>query len=498
MATIFTFPGTFTQVSEGETRQWWETGSEFEKELRNYVSAHDGELRFQPVWWGIRDHPKRVENSERARRLGAKALLAQIKLLPPNDKYVLVGHSHGGAIIAEALFSNISRTRHLARAITIGTPFYRATANPGLLFIGGRSSQLAVVAALCSLFLMSSVVSVIYPYDEASSLGHSLWYFMLRTAALAPVYILLVALSVRVAAKILSVLRRIPRASEFDLLLNTRFVTLFDKNDEAVHGLQVLFKINPRLFDQRFARPFFYILSLLLLLMGAVILSGVMAKPYLEIAQMTVLRLGQSFEPFLVSFILSIITPVVLLPFIFIFAVSVPILTLPLGWAFGRLLDRISWNAVKKLALGLDEPGETVTGVYPYPVFVRRPLPDTLSSEINAFSNAEFGKSIPRLRTAVSELIFLAGVDNPEKIIAKYFSWNELIHTSYFAVPRFRKLLYYLIAKSDGFAPTANFLADPDYEVMGGWLSELEGVYRDELAVRPHQHYLGVRSALGR
>jgi len=54
-----------------------------------------------------------------------------------------------------------------------------------------------------------------------------------------------------------------------------------------------------------------------------------------------------------------------------------------------------------------------------------------------------------------------------------FLTWGELIHTSYFVVPRFRKLVCYAIAHSPGFKPTEEFKRDPDYPLMLRWLEEI-------------------------
>ena len=55
-----------------------------------------------------------------------------------------------------------------------------------------------------------------------------------------------------------------------------------------------------------------------------------------------------------------------------------------------------------------------------------------------------------------------------------YLSWQELIHTSYFAVPAFQKLVARAIVSGDGFKPTSAFQADPQYDVIGEWLQKVE------------------------
>ena len=68
MATIITVHGTFAAPTAADPNggpmpelQWWETGSTFEKDMRQFVEARDGELNFVPFPWA-------GDNSEVERR----------------------------------------------------------------------------------------------------------------------------------------------------------------------------------------------------------------------------------------------------------------------------------------------------------------------------------------------------------------------------------------------------------------------------------------------
>ena len=67
------------------------------------------------------------ENSERERRQAGSELLKVLQGLEArNETYSVVGHSHGGSVIAAALVESVARKRpleHLKRWITVGAPF---------------------------------------------------------------------------------------------------------------------------------------------------------------------------------------------------------------------------------------------------------------------------------------------------------------------------------------------------------------------------------------
>jgi hypothetical protein len=119
MATIITVHGTGASGPE-EGDKWWQKGSEFEKHIRELVEGADRRLEFKPRGWD-------GANSEISRRKAAAKLYGKVKELEEiNEKYCIVGHSHGGSVIADALLlagSERNPLQNLTRFITVGTPF---------------------------------------------------------------------------------------------------------------------------------------------------------------------------------------------------------------------------------------------------------------------------------------------------------------------------------------------------------------------------------------
>jgi hypothetical protein len=78
------------------------------------------------------------------------------------------------------------------------------------------------------------------------------------------------------------------------------------------------------------------------------------------------------------------------------------------------------------------------------------------------------------MRRAVGEFA-LATDENDKSSLWHYLTWDELVHTSYFKLPAFRKLVCYAIAHSEGFRPSERLKADADYEKLGRWMAEIQG-----------------------
>ena len=117
-----------------------------------------------------------------------------------------------------------------------------------------------------------------------------------------------------------------------------------------------------------------------------------------------------------------------------------------------------------------------LSGAYPS-------LPADLSAEISRYSDDAAGKSIAKVRAALSNPAFTDLSKKQADLFVEYLTWDELIHTAYFKVPRFQKLLAYSIAQSPGFRATAAFQADPEFALVKGWYEDLQRGYA--AAARP-------------
>jgi hypothetical protein len=139
-----------------------------------------------------------------------------------------------------------------------------------------------------------------------------------------------------------------------------------------------------------------------------------------------------------------------------------------------RILDTLTWNALRSHVFGSDVAGETAFDASAHPPWmVCNPIPQPLSDELTTFVNQEAVKSLPKLRQSIYELAFSIGAGRPDSFVQGYFSWNEIIHTSYFDVPQFRKLLGFAISMAKGFKATQSFKNDGEFPVVMRWFEEI-------------------------
>ncbi len=180
--------------------------------------------------------------------------------------------------------------------------------------------------------------------------------------------------------------------------------------------------------------------------------------------------------------LLRLLLPIVLVPVVFA-ALAMAILMLVqflaryVSRAMSRRLNVLTHHEITRTALGNDTDGEIALGsdsrpawmslAYPY-------LPIELATKISDYSNEISFKSLAKFRNAISTLAFATDDEGKEGLIMSYLTWRELIHTSYFEVPEFRKLLAYAIGQADGFAEADTFKADPDFDRATRWYGTLK------------------------
>jgi hypothetical protein len=152
MTTILTVHGTFSSAPESGTK-WFQKGSPFEARLRELIEPESGSLTYQPFIWD-------GENSETSRRAAGAALLAKMQALEAEgEPYSVIGHSHGGSVIATALMDSAARKsslEHLQCWLTVGTPFIATTKGWSLfnrLGVLGRSFYVALLTCAMMFFL---------------------------------------------------------------------------------------------------------------------------------------------------------------------------------------------------------------------------------------------------------------------------------------------------------------------------------------------------------
>ncbi len=281
MATIITVHGTFAAPTAADPNggpmpelQWWEVGSAFEADMRGLIEPRDGELNFVPLPWG-------GNNSEVERREAGERLTKVMRdLEAKSEPYCIVGHSHGGSILSDALLDNAARRRPLAnlkRWITVGTPFLKLRKELWLLTRLSLIRKVIFVASMMLLLMFLVYLIASQVGAERSIFGNTfprVWIFTGLLASL-PALVFYVGLSWLDRRSLLSYHKRTTKRAETNFA--SRWLPLSHPDDEAIQGLSLLPDARLDFFDKSFAVSSITLLSVIALpiIYFAILLSPV-------------------------------------------------------------------------------------------------------------------------------------------------------------------------------------------------------------------------------
>ena len=508
MATIITVHGTGASGPEAG-QDWWQEGSPFEAHIRTLVDAKDGRLDFYRLIWD-------GNNSEISRRKAATRLLAKMhELEKRGDRYCVIGHSHGGSVISYALMLASRKEQllmGLSKWVTVGTPFIHSTRTYLLFSRLGLLAKTAYLSVLsvCVIFLVALLWSYLHGSEvqfidsDVSQLAVISYVAILIT----PFITLHLVLWYLNSRKFFFSRQRLRLF--VDKSFGTRGAALYHQDDEAVEGLKSLQRISINVFPSRFAVPAFTSLSVFLVpiaLIFAISHSGFVLWTFSLLGKgvthtqlvrdgrlvglgsdisvnisLYLTSLGNVIRQFSSSEGTVVITGVVVLPVLF-YLISLLLTTVIVMTATGisialsRLMDRLTWSQIRSSACGGDALGEFPSEVRDNPLWLHNrfhPLPDVLGKEIASFSNMAAVEAVGRLRSMVRQLAFGNERDARAIFFSDCLTWDELIHTAYFKVPRFRMLVAHVIAHGEGFSPSTAFQDHPDGALIARWYEEVQ------------------------
>jgi hypothetical protein len=179
--------------------------------------------------------------------------------------------------------------------------------------------------------------------------------------------------------------------------------------------------------------------------------------------------------------ILRLAVPAVLVPIVFALLalgilMIIQFIAVRISVHLSRSLNHMTHHQITRQALGNDTEGEIALGADNRPAWMSLAypsLPAEIGGKISDYSNQMSFQSLAKFRNAISTLAFSESEEEGGGIITTYLTWRELIHTSYFEVPEFLKLVAYCLGQVDGFATAAAFQAEPDYDRAARWFATL-------------------------
>jgi hypothetical protein len=263
-----------------------------------------------------------------------------------------------------------------------------------------------------------------------------------------------------------------------------KWLSLRHEADEAIEGLRSLPRVQFQIFSReliaRTAASFAVVLAPALLLTTIVWAGGTEIDPLFNPFANTLTSLT-SLARDIAPGLDPLVTHFTVLPLLLCSLTAILVLLFERGGylagiKLSRFLDRMTWYHLRQSAFGNDTSGElgiAASDKAPWINESRATLPDQIGTELSEYANRAAAQAVAKLRTAIQVLAFSEERESRSDLIADYLTWDELIHTAYFKVPRFRKLVCYAIAHSPGFKPSEMFKTDPDYVLMGAWYEDV-------------------------
>jgi hypothetical protein len=516
MTKIITVHGTNAGNPNDVGEHWWQKESPFQKRLTEWLDL-DG-VEIEPFHWD--EGP----NSEVKRRDAGLALLRRLKEHEEaREDYYLIGHSHGGSVIYHALLDASAGSHplpHLQSWITVGTPFLSTKPVWFLFSRLGNFGKVAYVGALVGLFELPVIIPLYYLYGrEITRAWWRVWgitelpfnldlavvlFWIAVVAAYIATFFVIVFSQARMRLRYATKTRNFFKANFLD-----RWQSLRSQNDEAINALRAAEPLKLRLFRSNLlvgpAKTFVALAIVIWTLTGAIgagvlwykygltkdyalklfdynklLTYGLVSRGQLELPDAPNpidLRLVRFFfTGFYANYPLQAtmtmvaycLASILMLYGTLWLAISITGLIARLaGSPASWLLNRLTVAQLRTTAFGNDTIGEQVVQVGGVPEGCDGNyglVPEEIETALTAFSDKNAAKTLASVRQILGLNQETHGQRDIAKIIAEQMSWHELIHTAYFEVDEFAKLIAHALHNA-GLAPVSeSFQSDPDYE----------------------------------
>jgi hypothetical protein len=504
MTKLITVHGTNAGDPSDEGERWWQKNSPFQKRLAEWLDL-DGVV-IEPFHWD--EGP----NSEVKRRKAGEGLLKRLKGLEKSgEDYYLIGHSHGGSVIHSALrWASVKGQAlpHLRSWLTIGTPFIWTKPRRLLFSRLSRVGKVFYLVAVMSFFQLTAIafyISLDYMFTPKHSetidfFLHPLAFvglggfvlevdgFDASALVMFVVYFVLLACSFIWLRHASRVLYSAKTTQFFKANFLIRWRSLRSRHDEAINALHAAERLRLQLFRRSLLVP-----PLRTLLMLALILFTVwttIAFSYffygtysgvdrLDLQNALYDGITQDVRylidhPLLfliviaIAPILLLLNSLILTALMFVVFVVFDWLAYLMGIPISAFLNRLTLVQLQRTTSGNDTVGnEHVVRVAATPESCD-PSYGLVSENMEAVLADFSNKKAVETLTAVRQLLGLNQETQDRrdiaKIMAEQMSWHELIHTAYFDVDEFAKLIAYLLHKADLAPLTESFKTDPDFE----------------------------------
>jgi len=467
---LVTVHGTGAGHKECSGERWWQRKSPFLVELAQRLKLDPSRVEIVPFHWEL------GPNSEVGRRAAAKALYEKLKGYDQSGTdYHVIGHSHGGSVIYDALLHSLAKGKPFERLkswCTIGTPFLDYRPNRFLFSRLGNKGLTLYATAIGALVFAAGLLAhyVLGGAEAGTAPEHAHLFF---TELVLPPTLIAVCYGVACLAFLYGIERyrggahsiaRKKRAAE---IYRDRWLGLYHQDDEAISALSNVQFVKGPIIPSTFLVPFVGIAPVLAAV-GLSVLAVIFLLPTLwdfmqdslpEIVAAAADKRGGS----VLGSILSILVPVGVLAVLAAVYVGIAsaivailkILAHGMGWPLAKLIDNLVWSSVRQQAWGDDSQGEGVFQVGSHPpqfAATFAPLPAAVADQVSRFSEKHAILTLTKVREVLGMTRKPKEAPDMRAQLSEQLNWRELIHTTYFDIPEFTDLVAYGLHRA-GLAP---------------------------------------------
>lgn len=278
-----------------------------------------------------------------------------------------------------------------------------------------------------------------------------------------------------------------------------KWISLWDNHDEAINGIANALKVDGKLAPRNILVGAIKTMVAVILLAGVLITVNEFLAPVINAALIADGRGSESLpavsllagllqnvglqgiasqfleRPIILLSVVLSVAFVVSLAFIYILLFLAHHVGLRTASPFvASKFDNFFWRQIRRQSFGNDTLGERERALQVKPPEFDRawlPLPAELSDKLAHYTHQYATQTIDRIRRSLG-----LSRDGRQRLevteIMNQLSWGELIHTSYFDVEEFVRLISAALIKTGDFAPTEHFDGD-DRRQAELWLEEV-------------------------
>jgi hypothetical protein len=491
-------------VPEDVGQSWWQKDSAFQQKTSEIVELAGDNIEVVPFHWGT------GPNSETQRREAGTRLYEQLRGYDTEGTdYYLIGHSHGGSVIYNALLRSAAKDEPLERLkswLTVGTPFLDF--KPSWLLFNRLNiwGQIVYVTGIGSLLLAIGLIASRYfdlPFAQmvSASLGEKAFpnfYYPMLSFLFGYV---VMCFGILFAAERLTKRWYSDRhKAKVRDLYEKSWVGLWHHDDEAISALANVRALNRAIIPSNFLVPVFSLIPLLITIFGlgyaiyALIHSFNPDTQWLKdiFAKLATVDADPKKDWTPQSLFWTIWGLVGAVTFIMgpIIGLYLLITTLGIGLFRGfahligiplaKAIDHLVWDSVRQETWGNDRRGESVRGVSATPPFFTPryvPLPDAVASKIAKYSERHAAETLSKARELLGMTATATNIGDIGRDLTHQLSWRELIHTSYFEIEEFVALLAAALRRAGLSAAKAAHVASAvSDDLTDEWLKDIATV----------------------